>query len=388
MAWVWLSIQNADSMLEIKEVRTRRQRREFLEFPNRLYKGCPYYVPPLYIDERKIFQPDYIYYETCEAVYFNAYRDGRMAGRISGILQRSSNEKWGQKRVRFTRFDVIDDFEVAKALFDAVEKWAASKGMEEVVGPLGFSDLEREGLLVEGFDQMSTFEEAYNYEYYGKFIERLGYAKEVDWTESQIRRSRDEGTLKEMEQMARFVMKRYKLHIGEARSGGDFLDRYKDGFFEVLDKSYEQVYGTVPFTESMKKLLIDNFRLIIDERFAIVILDENDKVVCLGLCFPCIAKVMQVAGGHLTPRALLKFLKARRKPEIIDLGLIGVDPEYLNRGVSVIIADQLAKMLDNPDIRYADTNLNLEDNAAILNLWKRFDARQNKRRRSYVKSIG
>ena len=374
-------------MIEVREVVSRRQKREFLEFPNRLYKDCPYYVPPLYMDERKIFTENYIYYETCEAVYYNAYRDGVMAGRISGILQHSSNDKWGQKRVRFTRFDVIEDFEVAKALFGAVEDWARSKGMEEVVGPLGFSDLEREGLLIEGFDQMSTFEEAYNYEYYGKFIEKLGYAKEVDWTESQIRYPRDPESVEEMKKMAAFVLKRYRLHLGNATSGRDFLRKYKDGFFEVLDKSYDKVYGTVPFTDSMKKLLVDNFNLIIDEKHAIVVLDENEKVVCMGISFPSIAKAMQTAGGHLTPLALIRVLKALRHAEVLDLGLIGVDPEYLNRGVSVVIANELCRMLADPQLKYADTNLNLEDNAAILNLWKRFDEKRNKRRRSYLKKL-
>lgn len=374
-------------MIEVREVVSRRQKREFIDFPNKLYKGCPYYVPPLYLDERKIFTKDYIYYETCEAVYFNAYRDGVMAGRISGILQHSSNDKWGQKRVRFTRFDVIDDFEVARALFGAVENWAVSKGMEEVVGPLGFSDLEREGLLIEGFDQMSTFEEAYNYEYYGKFIEKLGYAKEVDWTESQIRYPKDPESVDEMKKMAAFVLKRYHLHLGNATSGKDFLRKYKNGFFEVLDKSYDKVYGTVPFTESMKKLLIDNFNLIIDEKHAIVILDENEKVIAMGISFPSIAKAMQTARGHLTPLALVRVLKALKRAEVLDLGLIGVDPDYLNRGVSVVIANELCRMLSDPKLKYADTNLNLEDNAAILNLWKRFDETKNKRRRSYVKKL-
>lgn len=374
-------------MIEVREVSTRAQKKEFLEFPNKLYKGNPYYVPPLYLDERKIFRKDYVYHDTCEDIYFNAYRDGVMAGRISGILQHSSNDKWGQKRVRFTRFDVIEDFEVAKALFEAVESWAKSKGMEEVVGPLGFSDLEREGLLIEGFDQMSTFEEAYNYEYYGKFIERLGYAKEVDWTESQIRYPKDPESVEEMKKMAAFVLKRYNLHIGEAKSGRDFLKKYADGFFDILDRSYDKVYGTVPFSDGMKKLLIDNFNLIIDEKHAIVILDEHDRVIALGICFPCIAKAMRTAGGRLTPLALIRILKAVRRPEVIDLGLIGVDPEWLNRGVSVIIANELARMLAMPGLKYADTNLNLEDNVAILNLWKRFDEKRNKRRRSYLKKI-
>lgn len=374
-------------MIEIKEALSRRQQKEFLEFPNHLYKGNPYYVPPLYLDEKKIFRKDYVYYDTCEAVYFNAYKDGVMSGRISGILQHSSNDKWGQKRVRFTRFDVVEDFEVAAALFKAVEDWARSKGMEEVCGPLGFSDLEREGLLIDGFDQMSTFEEAYNYDYYPKFIEKLGYAKEVDWVESQIRPSADPETREELRTMSEFVQKRYHLRIGEAKNTREFLAKYKDGFFDILDRSYEKIYGTVPFTEGMKKMMIENFNLIIDTRYVAAIVNEEDSVVAMGICFPSIAKPMQKCGGHITPWNLPGLLRAIKKPEVIDFGLIGVDPEYANRGVSVILANGISEMLSKPGIKYADTNLNLEDNAEILNLWKRFDARQNKRRRSYLKKL-
>ena len=148
-------------MIEIKEVLTKGMQKEFIEFPLKLYKGCEYYVPEFYIDQKALFKEDYVYYlENCEAVYYNAYKDGVMAGRISGILQKTSNEKTGEKRIRFTRFDVIEDFEIAKALFDAVEQWGRSKGMNRICGPLGFSDLEREGMLIEGFDQPSALAEA------------------------------------------------------------------------------------------------------------------------------------------------------------------------------------------------------------------------------------
>ena len=373
-------------MVEIREVRTWKEKREFLSFPTKLYKDNPCYVPPLYIDERKIFNKDYVYYDTCEAVYFNAYRDGRMAGRISGIIQHASNEKTGENRVRFTRFDVIDDFEVAKALFDAVEGWARSKGMDIVCGPLGFSDLEREGMLIEGFDKLSTFEEQYNAAYYPLFMERLGYGKEVDWFEYRIK-SPDAETEAEMQKMSEFVMRRYKLHFGPADNAADFLRKYADGFFELLDKSYDDIYGTVPFTPGMKKLLMDNFKLIIDVNHVAVILDENGKVILLGICFPSIARAMQVAGGHLTPKALVKVLKALKTPEVIDLGLIGVDPEWMNRGVSICVAAELARMLKRPGTLYAESNLNLEDNYAIQNLWKRFNSVQHKKRRSYIKHL-
>ena len=374
-------------MIEVLEVRTGRQRREFLEFPNRLYKDNPCYVPPLWPDEAKIFRKDYLYYETCDAVYYNAYKDGEMAGRISGILQKASNEKTGQKRVRFIRFDCIEDFEVARALFGAVEAWAAGLGMDTVCGPLGFSDLEREGLLIEGFDQMNTFEEQYNAPYYQEFIERLGYGKEVDWLEHRISAPEPEEA-EEMRKMAEFVKRRYKLRIGPASSGKDFLKRYMDGFFDILDKSYDQIYGTVPFTEGMKKLMVSNFNLIIDEKHACVVLDEHDNVVLMAICFPSIAKAMQIAGGRLTPKSIVRFLKDRARPEVIDLGLIGVDPAWANRGVSVIVADELARMLRQEGVQYAESNLNLEDNYAIRNLWKRFNTVQHKRRRAYVKKIG
>ncbi len=372
--------------VEVREVRTLKEKREFLNFPLKLYRGNPYFVPPLYGDEKKIFRKDYVYYDTCEAVYFNAYREGVMVGRISGILQKASNRKLGEKRVRFTRFDSVDDEEVAGALFGAVEIWALSKGMDTVCGPLGFSDLEREGLLVEGFDQLSTFEEQYNAEYYGTLIEKRGYVKEVDWTECKVKAPVDyDGSL---DQMTDFILKRYNLHFGEAKNVNDFLKKYADKIFDLLDRSYEGIYGTVPFTDGMKKMLISNFRLMISLKNVAVILDENENVVLLGVSFPSIAKAIQKSNGHLTPAAFVRLLRAIKHPKVIDLGLVGVDPAYLNRGISTAVASGLVHMLQQEGVEYAETNLNLENNFAIRNLWKRFDATQHKRRRSYVKKLG
>ena len=298
---------------------------------------------------------------------------------------RGRQKKNGEKQVRFTRFDVVEDLEVARALFQAVEDWARSIGMEKVVGPLGFSDLEREGMLIEGFDTPATFEESYNHPYYPTFMEALGYQKEVDWTGSHIRVPK--GYNGELDQLADFVMKRYNLHLGPARNTNDFIKRYADGIFELLDKSYELLYGTVPFTEGMKKMMIDNFRMVVDVKNVAVILDENDKMVCFGLAFPGIADAVRPSGGRLTPLALLRLLKALKRPSVIDLCLIGVDPEWLNRGVSVIVSANLMKMLQRPGVLYADTNLNLEDNYAIQNQWKRFDEQKVKRYRCYVKQL-
>lgn len=372
-------------MIEIREATSRREQKAFLEFPLDMYANEPNFVPPLYGDEKKMFRPDFVYNDTCEHVYFNAYRDGKMVGRISGILQKAANAKNGERRVRFTRFDSVDDVEVARALFDAVEKWAAERGMDTVCGPLGFSDLEREGLLVEGFDELSTFEEQYNAEYYGALIEACGYAKEVDWVESKIYAPDEPDDT--LEKMSKFLMERYGLHLGPAKNVNDFLDRYADEFFDLLDTGYADLYGTVPFTDGMRKMMIANFKLIIDLRFVAVVLDKDDRLVCLGLCFPSLSKAVQKSRGHLTPAAIVRVLRALKHPEIIDLALVAVAPEYLNRGVNTVVCAGLMDMLRQPGVKYAETNLNLEDNYAIQNMWKRFKSVRHKRRRSYVKAL-
>ena len=372
-------------MITIKQVQTKQQQKQFIDFPLKLYKGNPCFTPPLYMDEKKIFRKDFVYNDMCESIHFNAYKDGKMAGRISGILQRAANEKSGKRQVRFSHFDVIEDEEVAQALLKTVEDWAKQIGMNEVIGPLGYSDLEREGLLIEGFDYPATFEENYNYAYYQPFIENFGYQKDVDWTGSRIRIPKDYDG--EVDKLADYVMRRYKLHLGTARNTSEFLKKYADGIFELLDKSYELLYGTVPFTEGMKRMMIDNFRLVIDVKNVAVILDENEKMVCFGIAFPGIADAVRPSGGRLTPLTLLRLLKALKKPSVIDLCLIGVDPEWLNRGISVVVASGLMKMLGNKGVQYAETNSNLEENYAIQNLWKRFDEQKIKRRRSYIKQL-
>ena len=375
-------------MITVREVKTKKEQKAFLDFPLDLYAGNPCFVPPLYMDEKKIFRSDYVYNDCCDAAYFLAYKDGVVAGRIQGIIQKAANEKNGEKRARFCRFDAIDAFEVSKALFDAAEKWALDKGMDTVCGPLGFSDLEREGLLIEGFDQQATFEENYNAPYYGEHIERLGYVKEVDWLGFRLYGADSPETMEEMEQLSDFIFRRYKLHLGPSKNATDFLNRYADGIFSLLDKSYEGLYGTVPFTEGMKKLMIDNFKLVIDPKYVAVVLDENEKVVCFGLAFPALAGALAGGRGKLTPVTAVRLLKALKRPDAIDLCLVGVEPEYVNRGVSAVFSVAIMKMLrDNPRLRFADTNLNLEDNYAILNQWRRFRKEQVKRYRSYVKKL-
>lgn len=373
-------------MIKIVEVKTKRQQKQFIEFPLKLYKKCPYFVPPLYSDELAMFKKNYHYYDQSEAICFNAYDEkNKMVGRIQGIIQKASNEKWNQKRVRFTRFDSIDDQEVANALFNAVEQWGKSKQMEEIVGPLGFSDLEREGLLIEGFNEMSTFEEQYNYEYYAKLIENEGYEKEIDWVERQLKKPLEID--ERYERISKLMMKKYKLHFGEVKNMNEFLNKYADGFFDILDETYDKIYGTVPFTESMKKNLIKSFKLIVSVDNVAVILDENEKIVAFALTFPSLSEALSRTKGKLTPITLIKLLKAIKKPKSIDLGLIGVLPEYEMRGISSAFIGTIMEWLSSGKYTHAETNLNLENNVHIQNQWKAFESRLHKRRRAYLKKI-
>ena len=375
-------------MVEIKQVSTRREQKDFLQFPLDLYKGNPYYIPPLYMDEKKIFRKDYVYNASCDSVFFNAYKDGKMAGRIQGIIQRDANAKNGEKRARFTRIEGIDDAEVFKALLEAAENWAREQGMDTVQGPIGYSDLEKEGLLIEGFDVPGNFETTYNMPYYQKHIEALGYEKEVDYTGSFLYGPETEETLQEMEQLVQFIFKRYKLHFGESKNGADFLRKYADGIFNLMDQSYEGLYGTVPFTDGMRKLMVDNFGLVISPKYSAIILDEDNRPVCFGLAIPSLNKAFRGTRGHITPGVAIRFLQCLRRPESLDLCIIGVDPAYLNRGVSAALSLAIMKMLkENKSLRYADTCINLEDNYAIQNQWKRFRRDVPKRYRCYVKAL-
>ena len=375
-------------MIEVQEVKTKQQQRQFLNFALDLYKGNPYFVPPLYSDEKKMFGKDFVYNDSCEWTCFVAYKDGKIAGRIQAIIQKDANAKNKEKRCRFCRFDAIEDLEVSKALFAAAENWARSKGMDTMVGPLNFSDLEREGMLVDGFEEPSTFEQNYNFSYYKEHVEALGYAKEIDWTASRLYGPESQEAMDELEQVVAFIFKRYKLHYGTAKSGPQLLKKYAQGIFDLLDTSYDGLYGTVPFTEGMRRLVLENFAMVINPKFTAVILDENEKIVCFGLSFPGLAPALVGTRGKYTPLTLMKLLYYIKNPNILDLCLVGVDPEYLNRGISGALSLSIMKMLrDNARVKWADTNLNLENNYAILNQWRRFKSEECKRFRAYVKKL-
>lgn len=372
--------------LKIIPVVTRRERKEFVEYPLRLYKGNAYFVPPFYADEMHLFTSKNIYNKTCASSFFLAKRGKVTVGRIQGIIQHQYNDIRGTKQARFTRFDCEDNPETAKALFDTVEDWAKGLGMTEIVGPLGYSDLEREGLLIEGFDYLSTFEEQYNYPYYAGLIERCGYAKDVDWLEQRIFGCKED--MARVQKILDHTMKKYNLHFGDQSLGKrKFIQKYKAGIFHCLDECYKDLYGTVPFTPEMQKQIIDQFMLFIDPKYIATVCDENDEVVAFGLCLPGLGEAVQKSGGRLTPACIVRLLKALKHPKSIDFGLVGIMPKYRNSGLSVFMMTVLQSMFNDPHIEYMETNLNLEDNVAIRSTWKRFDHIQHKRRRSYIKHL-
>jgi len=372
-------------MITIKQVKTRKMRHQFVSFPLDLYKGNPYFVPPLYGDEMKVFSKRNAYYKTSISSFFLAFDGDKVVGRISGIIQNQSNQKTGEKRARFTRFDAIDNQEVADALFSSLEKWALDNGMHMVCGPLGYSDLEREGLLIEGFDQIATFEEQYNYEYYGRLIENCGYEKEVDWLEYKL--YCPESLDPTLDRVANAVMEKFNFHIGTGRNKRHYINKYKDGIFHCLDEGYKVLYGTVPFTKEMKQQIITQFMFLLSHKFMITVCDEDENVIAFGLSVPSLGPAFQQSGGRLNLSTLRKMFKILKKPEVIDLGLIAVLPSYQSFGVNAIILRELIQGMIREKISYCETNLNLENNIQVQAQWKFFRKEQHKKRRSYLKNI-
>lgn len=373
-------------MIQIKEVKTKRDIKDFVRYPVKLYKGSKYFVPNLEVDEINKFDKNKNEsYDECDIIAFLAYQEGKIVGRIAGIIQKNYNNAHNTKRVRFSRFDAINDLEVAKALFNAVETWAINKGMTVAHGPMGYNDLDREGLLIEGFDQYQTFEEQYNYDYYPALIEACGYKKEVDWLEYRLFTPKEHN--ERAGRIAELVMKKYNLHLAEPKNIKEIVSKYADGIFDTLEKAYEPLYGVVSLNEKVRKSLIKQFYQILNKRYIVIILDKDEKVVAFGLAFPSLSDAVAKSKGKLFPFGAFRILRACHKPKIIDLGLIAVLPEYQNRGFNAILINYLVDEMIRGGVEAAETNLMLEDNSRIQNQWSSFDHIQHKRRRAYVKTL-
>ncbi len=370
--------------LTVREVKSRRDAKRFIDFPLRLYKGVTSFTPPLYIDERKLIKaggkP-----ECGKSVFFIAERDGKTVGRIQGIIQDDYNNLHGTREVRFTRFDAIDDKEVARELISAVEEWGKQNGMTELVGPLGYSDLDREGLLVFGFDEEATFEEQYSYGYYEELLLSTGLVPDAEWVEFELRAPKERNEM--LRRVAERTLELNGLYIASTdMSKRTYIKKYRDGFFECLDRCYAKLYGTAPISKEMQDELIAQFMLIINKKYLIIVCDKDENVVAFGLCFPSIRGAVKPK-GKINPISAIKLISAVRRPKTIDLGLIAVLPEYQNTGINAVILNCLTDMLFEGGVEKCETNLNLSTNTAVISQWKHFDSRLHKRRRAYRKQL-
>ena len=359
-------------MVSIVEVTTKAQLRRFVDYPNQLYKDVPQFVPATYGDDLADWDrsknPAFSY---CDARCWLAERDGEIVGRIGAIRSRKANEKWGTNRMRFTQVDFIDDPEVSAALFATVEDWARELGCAAVHGPLGFTDMDREGMLVEGFDRRSCFFTYYNYPYYIDHMTALGYVKDVDWIEELITVPTDEKIIQRWEKLSDFVLKRNHLHIVEPKNRLAYLPLLKP-FFDLVNVAYAPLYGTVDLTEQQIRKYSAKFAPLINPNTTCFVMDKNDQMIAFGVGAPSLAAAMQKHRGRLFPTGWIDVLKAFRKNDTVDLLLIAVHPDYQARGVNAIILSKTMKGCLKMGIKEAETGPMLELNEKVQSQWKDF----------------
>lgn len=372
--------------LLVKEVKTRRELQSFIHFPVDLYRQNPYYVPALFFDELNTLRRDRNpAFEHCEARSWLAYRRGRIVGRVAGILNRRHIEKWGQKYLRFGWLDFVDDPEVSAALIGQVEAWARAEGLEAVHGPLGFTDLDREGMLVEGFEELATLSTNYNHAYYPDHMERLGYAKDTDWVEYEIDVPAEPDP--NIARIADIALRRNKLQILKARNKNELLP-YAGQLFDLLDEAYAHLYGTVPLTRRQVDAYIKQYFGFVTPDFVPVVLDADGRMVAFGITMPSLSHALQRSGGRLFPLGFIHLLKALRRNDRADLYLVAVRKEYQNKGVNAILMNQMNHVFVRLGVRRVESNPELETNANVQGQWKYYERRLHKRRRVFIKRIG
>ncbi len=372
--------------VQIRRVNTKRELKVFINFPFSVYKGNPYWVPPIVFDELFILSKDKNpSFEFSEAECWLAYRDGILVGRIAALINNRYIEKWGNKYGRFGWVEFIEDFEVAQALFNTAEEWLRSKGMVGVNGPMGFTDLDKEGLLIEGFDEMGTMPMIYNHSYYPEFIERLGYAKDVDWFEYEVKvpDSIPEKVLRVQE----LVGKRTGLHMYEWKKTSELKNRFAKEIFALLDEAYAPLYGTTPLSERQVDSYINQYLGFADPRFTKIVVDADERLAAFGIVFPSLTEALQKSKGRIFPFGWVHFLKAMRRPKGIDLLLIAVVPKYKAMGAVAFLMTALIKSCLEVGVVSAETSGELETNYEVQSLWKSYEGRLHKKRRAYIKML-
>ncbi len=378
--------------VEIKKVESKKDLKTFVDFHYDLYEGNAYDVPTLFSDDMATLSRDKnAAFEFCEAEYYLAYKDGKLVGRVAAIINNKANKRWGRKTCRFGWIDFIDDLEVSKALLDAVAEYGKSKGMTEVVGPLGFTDFDPEGMLTEGYDQLGTFATIYNYPYYPQHMEKLGgWVKDNDYVEFKIfvPDAMPEKHLK----IAQMVEKRYNLHVHVMTKH----EVYKEGMgievFKVINEAFKDIYGFSELSDKQIMQYISQYLPYGDLRLIPVVEDWNNnrKIVAVGITLPSLSKAMQkTRRGRLFPFGwwhVLRSLKCH-KTNIVDLEMVGVLPEYRSKGAVALLFAHLIPLFQKFGFEWAESQVEMETNENVQNQWQYFETKQHKRRRCYKKEI-
>ncbi len=369
--------------IEIRRVDGRRDLKRFIEFPISLYKGNPYWCPPLILDEYNALRKDRNNaFEYCEADYFLAYKEGRLAGRVAAIINPRANEFWKEPLVRFGWIDFIDDFEVSTALIRTVEEWGRRRGMKGIHGPLGFVDMDREGMLIEGFEELSSLGVIYNYPYYPEHITRMGFQKAADWLQFEFIVPQE--IPEKVERMAQLVLEKYNLRTLKVKKAKELLP-WARKMFITLNETYQVLYGFAAITEKQMDDITKQYFSYIRPEFVSIVLDDHDDVIAFGVTMPSLTLALQKSNGRLFPFGFLELIKAIRKNDQIDMYLIGVRPDYQGKGVLALVYHELHKAYVEKGIKKAMTNPQLEENLKALTIWKNYTGRQHIRRRCWIR---
>lgn len=360
---------------------------KFVRFPINLYRGNDCYVPPLVIDEVSTLSPDKNpAFDFCEGQCFLAFKDGKIAGRICAMINRQVNGRTGVQTARFGFFDFIDDTAVSGALLDAAEKWAREKGMTEIIGPLGFTDLDREGLLTFGFEELGTMATNYNYPYYESHVLAAGYRPDTEWLEFVM--DVPDAIPEKMNRVADIVKKRFGLKVKKYTNKKAIERDYGRAIFELINETYDKLYGFSPLTDRQIDSYIKEYLSLLDLDLICLITDSDDKLVGVGISMPSLSRGLQRSYGRLLPFGWTHLIRALKgKNDRVDLMLVGVKPEYQNKGANAILFQDLIPHYIKRGFRYAESNPELADNASVQEQWKYFTSRQHRRRKAYRKSL-
>ncbi|MGE5340797.1 MAG: N-acetyltransferase [Candidatus Omnitrophota bacterium] len=373
--------------VEIKVVETKRDLKRFVKFPFEIYKDDPNWVPPLILDDMELFNPQKNpAYESAETKLFLAYKDGKLSGRIAAILSHAANNKYNSKNLRFGWFETIKDFDVARALFDAAENWGKERGMETLTGPHGFTDLDPEGMLVEGFDQLPTISVYYNLTYYPEFVEKYGFAKEVDYVEFKSETPRETGIPEKLLRIGEKIRERSGVTLYPFKNRADVMRRAPEIFY-LLDESFEEIYGSVPLTKNQVMYYVKKYITFVDKDLVKLAVDENNEAVGFMITMPSLSRAFQKAKGRLLPCGWYHILKALKQHEVIDFYLAGVKKKYRGAGIDLIMVLDIVQTALSKGFTYSESNPELENNLKVHAQWKYFNPVQHKRRRIYKKTI-